>query len=91
MNKAEFVNALAAEAGLTKKDADKVIKALTVVITDELKKKDGKVVLPDVGAIKVAVRAARKVRNPRTGETMESAACKVAKFVPAKALKDELN
>ena len=91
MNKAEFVEALAKETGLTKKDADKVLKALSVVITKELKKKDGKVQLPDIGSIKVTKRAARKVRNPRTGETMTSKACKVAKFAAAKALKDALN
>lgn len=91
MNKAELVAALAKETGFTKKDAEKALKGMTAVIKTELKKKEGKVQLAEVGTIKAVKRAARKVRNPRTGETMTSPACKVAKFVAAKALKDAIN
>ena len=91
MNKAELVAALAKETGFTKKDAEKALKGMTAVIKAELKKKEGKVQLAEVGTIKAVKRAARKVRNPRTGETMTSPACKVAKFVAAKALKDAIN
>ncbi len=91
MNKAELVAALAKETGFTKKDAEKALKGMTAVIKAELKKKEGKVQLAEVGTIKAVKRAARKVRNPRTGETMTSPACKVAKFVAAKALKDTIN
>ena len=91
MNKAEFVEALAKEAGLTKKDADKALKALAVVVAGELKKADGKIQLPELGTLKAAKRLAREVRNPRTGETMTSPACTVAKFTAAKALKEAIN
>lgn len=91
MNKAELISAVAAEAGVTKKDAEKVLKALTGAIVNELKKEDGKVVLPEIGAFKIAKRAARKVRNPRTNETIMSKACIVPKFLAAKALKDAVN
>lgn len=91
MNKAELVAALAKETGFTKKDAEKALKGMTAVIKAELKKKEGKIQLAEVGTIKSVKRAARKVRNPRTGETMTSPACKVAKFVAAKALKDAIN
>jgi len=91
MNKAELVAALAAEAAVTKKEAEKVLKAFTVVAKKELKKKEGKVQIPEVGTLKVVPRAARKVRNPRTGETIMSKACKVPKFVAAKALKEAVN
>ncbi len=91
MNKAELVSAVAGAAELTKKDTEKALKALTAAITAELSKKGGKVALPELGSFKVVERKARKVRNPRTGETMTSPACKVAKFTPAKALKENIN
>lgn len=91
MNKAELIAAVAAEAGVSKKEADAVVKALTCVVKAELQKKEGKVQLPEIGTFKVAERAARTVRNPRTGETMESKACKVPKFTAAKALKEAVN
>lgn len=91
MNKAELVAALAKEADCTKKDAEKFLKAFAVVAAKELKKADGKIQLSDVGTLKTMKRAARIVRNPRTNETMKSPACKVAKFVAAKALKESIN
>lgn len=87
MNKGELVAAIAAETGVTKKDIELVIKALTSTITDEVKQ-GGKVQIPDLGSFKAVKREARTVRNPRTKETMESPACTVAKFTAAKALKD---
>lgn len=90
MNKNELVNAIAEDCGVTKKDIEKVIKSLTVAIHKELGN-GGKIQIPDLGAFKCNERKARTVRNPRTGETMESPACKVAKFTPAKALKEAVN
>lgn len=87
MNKTELVNAIAEVSGVSKKDIDKVVKGLTAAIRDELKA-GGKVQIPELGTFKATERKARTVRNPRTGETMKSPACKVAKFSPAKALKD---
>ena len=88
MNKAELIAALAAEANVSKKDADAVLKALSATIKAEVKKKDGKVMIPEIGSFKAQKRAARTVRNPRTGETMKSKACKVPKFTAVKAFKD---
>ncbi len=87
MNKGELVAAIANETGITKKDVEQVIKALTCTITAELKE-GGKVQIPELGSFKTAERAAREVRNPRTGKKMKSPACKVAKFTAAKALKE---
>ncbi len=87
MNKSELVAAIANETGVTKKDIDLVIKSLTNTITTEIKN-GGKVQIPDLGSFKAAKRDARTVRNPRTGETMQSPACTVAKFTAAKALKE---
>ncbi len=90
MNKTELVTAIAKETGVTKKDIEKVIKAFTATVHTELKN-GGKVQIPDLGTFKSVERAARTVRNPRTGETMDSPACKVAKFAAAKSLKDDVN
>ena len=90
MNKAELIAAVAENAELTKKDAEKAVKAFIEVVTDELKKGE-KVQVVGFGTFEVAERAAREGRNPRTGETMTIAASKTPKFKPGKALKDEIN
>jgi DNA-binding protein HU-beta len=90
MNKTELVAAIAENAGLTKKDAEKALVAFTEVVADELKKGE-KVQLVGFGTFEVSERAAREGRNPQTGETMNIAASKAPKFKPGKALKDEVN
>lgn len=89
MNKSELVAAIAKDTGVTKKNVDLVIKSLTANITAEVKK-GGKVQIPDLGSFRPVKRAARKVRNPRTGEPMTAPACTVAKFTVAKALKEAI-
>ena len=90
MNKTELVAAMADAAGLSKKDAEKALKAFTDVVAEELKK-DGKVQLVGFGTFEVSKRAAREGRNPQTGETMQIAASKSPKFKAGKALKDAIN
>ncbi|MCR5099750.1 MAG: HU family DNA-binding protein [Butyrivibrio sp.] len=90
MNKTELVAAIAEEAGLSKKDAEKAVKAFTDVVTAQLKKND-KVQLVGFGTFEVSERAAREGRNPQTGETMKIAASKAPKFKAGKALKDAVN
>ena len=90
MNKAELITAVAENADMTKKDAEKVIKAFIDVVTEELKKGE-KVQLVGFGTFEVSERAAREGRNPKTGETMPIAACKTPKFKAGKALKDLVN
>ncbi|MDO4437994.1 MAG: HU family DNA-binding protein [Eubacteriales bacterium] len=90
MNKNELVSAVAEQSGVSKKDVEKVIKAMTSAIHEELAN-GGKVQIPDLGAFKCNDRKERTVRNPKTGETMVSPACKVAKFTAAKALKECVN
>ena len=90
MNKTELIAAVAENAGLSKKDSEAAIKALTEVITDALKSGD-KVQLVGFGTFEVSERAAREGRNPQTGETMKIAACKAPKFKAGKALKDAIN
>ena len=90
MNKTELVAAMAEQAGLSKKDAEKALKAFTDVVADELKK-DGKVQLVGFGTFEVATRAEREGRNPKTKEPMMIPASKAPKFKAGKALKDMMN
>lgn len=90
MNKTELVAAMAEQAGLSKKDAEKALKAFTDVVAEELKK-DGKVQLVGFGTFEVAARSAREGRNPQTGATMNIPASKAPKFKAGKALKDAVN
>ena len=90
MNKTELVAAIAEEASLSKKDAEKALKAFTDVVAGELKK-GGKVQLVGFGIFEVSERATREGRNPQTGESMKIAASKNPKFKAGKALKDSIN
>lgn len=90
MNKTELVAAIAEEAGLSKKDAEKAVNALTSVVTAELKKGE-KVQLVGFGTFEVTKRAAREGRNPQTGAPMKIKASKAPKFSAGKALKDAVN
>lgn len=90
MNKTELINAIAEKAELSKKDADKALKAFVDVVAEELKKGE-KVQLVGFGTFEVSERAAREGRNPQTGATMKIAASKSPKFKAGKALKDMLN
>ena len=73
MNKTEFIAAIAEKAELSKKDAEKALKAFTDVVEEELKKGE-KIQLVGFGTFEVSERAAREGRNPQTGETMTIAA-----------------
>ncbi|WP_459639646.1 HU family DNA-binding protein [Faecalimonas canis] len=90
MNKTELIAAVAENAELSKKDAEKALKAFVEVVTEELKKGE-KIQLVGFGTFEVSERAAREGRNPQTGKTMSIAACKVPKFKVGKALKDAVN
>ncbi len=90
MNKTELVAAMADQAGISKKDAEKALKAFTDVVSEELKN-DGKVQLVGFGTFEVSKRSAREGRNPKTGEVMPIAASKAPKFKAGKALKDLVN
>ena len=90
MNKVELVEVMAEKAGISKKDAEGALKAFISAVEGELKK-GGKVQLVGFGTFEVSKRAARKGRNPQTGEEMKIKASKSPKFKPGKAFKDVLN
>ena len=87
MNKAELINAVAASADVSKKDAEAVVSAMLETITGALKEGD-KVQLVGFGSFETKKRAARTGLNPRTKETVEIPAAKVPAFKAGKALKD---
>lgn len=90
MNKTELIAAVAEKAEISRKDAEKAIKAFTDAVSEELVN-GGKVQLVGFGTFEVAERAAREGRNPKTGDTMVIAASRTPKFKAGKALKDEVN
>lgn len=90
MNKTELIAAVAEKAEITKKDAEKALKAFTDVVADEMKN-GGKVQLVGFGTFEVSERAAREGRNPATNETITIPASKSPKFKAGKALKDMIN
>ncbi len=90
MNKTDLVNAVAASAELTKKDAAAAVDAVFGAIEGALVKGD-KVQLIGFGTFEVRERAAKEGRNPRTGETIKIAASKVPAFKAGKALKDAVS
>jgi len=90
VNKSELIDAIAADAGLSKADAGKALDATLATVTGALKKGDT-VSLVGFGTFQVKDRAARTGRNPQTGATIQIAAAKVPGFKAGKALKDAVN
>ena len=86
MSKQEFVDKVASETGLSKKDAGAAVDAVLSTIEGELKG-GGEVTFTGFGKFHVAERGAREGRNPRTGETMQIAATKVPRFSAGSGLK----
>ena len=87
MTKVELIAAVAANAGLTKKDAEKAVTATIDVITETLQKGE-KVSLVGFGTFEVRERKERQGRNPQTREPMTIPASKLPAFSAGKALKD---
>ena len=90
MNKTELIAAIASKTELSKKDAEKALKAFTDVVTEELKKGE-KIQLVGFGTFEVSERAAREGINPQSGEPMKIEASKAPRFKAGKALKDMIN
>ena len=90
MTKTELSAAVAEQAGLSKKDAEKAVSSVLDVIVEALEKGE-KVQLVGFGTFEVRERAARTGKNPRTGETIEIAASKVPASKPGQAMKNRLN
>ena len=90
MNRNELVDAVSNKTDMKKSEASKAVDAIFDAIADALKGGD-EVRLVGFGTFSVASRAASEGRNPRTGEKIQIAASKQAKFKPGKGLRDSLN
>ena len=90
MNKNDLVERLAEEHELTKGFARELVDSVFDMIASAAQKGE-EVALFGFGKFKIAERAARKGRNPRTGEAVKIAASKSLKFTPARSLKTSLN
>ena len=90
MNKSELIDAMAADAGISKAAAKAALDSLTGSVTKTLKG-GGKVSLVGWGTWSVSNRAARAGRNPQTGATIQIAAKNVVKFKAGAGLSDSVN
>jgi len=90
MTKAELVETMAKDAGISKVAANAALNSFTATVTKALKKKDGKVTLVGFGTFSKTRRKARKGRNPQTGAPIKIKASNVAKFKAGKKLKDAI-
>ena len=90
MNKSELIDAMAADAGISKSAAKACLDSLTDNVTNALKKGD-KVSLVGWGTWSVSKRAARTGRNPQTGKAIQIAAKNVAKFKAGAGLSKAVN
>ncbi len=90
MTKAELVEKMAKDAGISKAAAAKGLDSFASSVTKALKKKDGKVTLIGFGTFSKSRRKARKGRNPQTGEAIKIKATNVVKFKAGKKLKDSI-
>ncbi len=90
MTKAELIDSVAAKASLPRVTAEVVVGTIFDDIAGALKSGD-RVSISGFGTFTVTERKARTGRNPKTGETIEIAASRSAKFRAGKGLKDSLN
>lgn len=89
LTKADFIELLAKEFDLSKARAGDALELVVETIKKQTRK-NGSFTLYGFGTFKVATRAARKGRNPRTGESVKVKASKTVRFRPAPSFKDSL-
>ncbi len=90
MNKSDLIDAMAADAGISKAAAKAALESFMSNVTDSLKG-GGKVALVGFGTFSVSKRAARTGRNPQTGAEIKIAAKNVAKFKAGAGLNGAVN
>ncbi|WP_277949287.1 HU family DNA-binding protein [Pseudomonas sp. LFM046] len=90
ITKDQLISDIAEATDTTKAAVRAVLDQLSEIVSDSLENSD-EITLPGIGKLKVGDRPARTGRNPQTGKTIQIAAKKVVKFVPAKGLSDAVN
>jgi DNA-binding protein HU-beta len=86
ISKGEFVERVASEADISRKEAENAVNAVLSTIENGLRSGE-EINFTGFGKFHVAERGAREGRNPRTGETMQIAATKVPRFTAGSGLK----
>jgi len=90
MNKAELIAQVAEKSDLTKKDAERAVSALIEAVEEALVRGD-RVQLVGFGTFEIRERAARKGRNPQTGQEIDIAATRVPVFKAGKSLREVIS
>ncbi|MAX81409.1 MAG: DNA-binding protein [Crocinitomicaceae bacterium] len=90
MNKAELIDAMATEGGISKAEAKKALDGFISATSEALKKGD-RVSLVGFGSFSVSKRNARTGRNPQTGKEIQIPAKNVVKFKAGAELSDSVN
>jgi len=90
MTKADLIDSVASKADLPKQKAEEIVNGFFDDIVAALKNGD-KVNISGFGTFSISQRKARTGRNPKTGETIQIASSRAAKFKAGKTLKDSLN
>jgi DNA-binding protein HU-beta len=90
MTKAELIESVASKVDLPRATAERAVNTMFDEMVSALRQGD-KVNISGFGTFSVSIRKARTGRNPKTGESIEIAASRAAKFKPGKTLKDEIN
>jgi len=90
ITKEQLISDIAEAIDTQKSTVRAALEELSEIVSDALENSD-EITLPGIGKLKVSERPARTGRNPQTGQTLQIAAKKVVKFVPAKALSDAIN
>ncbi len=90
MTKAEVVEQMAQDAGISKATAGVALNSFTATVTKALKKKDARVTLVGFGTFQKIRRKARKGRNPQTGDPIKIKASNTVKFKAGKGLKEAI-
>lgn len=90
MNKTDLIKTAAEKSSLTQTEVNKAFEAILETITASLKRKE-EVNIPGFGKFKTSERAARKGRNPQTGQEINIAAASVPSFSAGKTLKEAVN
>mgnify|MGYP001414615738 FL=1 len=90
MNKAQLIDAMANNAGLSKADAKRALDGFIAATTDALKK-DDRISLVGFGSFSISHRSARKGRNPKTGAVIQIAAKNSVRFKAGAELSSKVN
>jgi DNA-binding protein HU-beta len=91
MTKAEVIDRIAKEAGITKKAAAAALDALVTAVHETLKQADGKIRISELGTFRVVTKKARTGVNPQTRKKIKIPEAQVPRFSASRALREAVN